>query len=323
MKNTLNAQTKLLIGSAALLLAGAAQAETTFYGLVDLSVGKNEISTPDKRVDFHSGGDNGSSEGNSTTKLGVKGNTDVAPGLKANFQFETGGIGSDGKVNADGTFFNRQAWAGVSGNLGEVRFGKQDSVAFQTQAGFDFNGASNAATALGNSGVGPWLPNRQAKSLQYLAPTVGALKTQFGVQLAGDVPNAKNTYSLGATYTVGPLAVGVAGETKRTITGESFKSIAASYDLGIVKGMASYADGGDIANGGSGKGFGLGLTAPVAGYTVGLIYGDNSDTKVKAIEAFVNREVFKNTTVYFDFGNKWEPTKATKFAYALGAIYAF
>lgn len=320
MLASITRQPKLLLGTAALLLAGAAQAEMTIYGLVDLSYGKNEVvSGKGIKADFHSGGDDGSSQGNSTTKIGLKGTTEVAPGLKANFQFETGGITSKGEVNPGGAFFNRQAWAGLSGSFGEVRLGKQDSVVFQTQAAFDFNGAANAASAFGNSGIAAWLPGRQDRSLQYIAPVMGGLKVQVGAQPAGNVAGAKSTGSIGATYTLDKLSVGVAAESKRTATSKSFASVATSYDLGLAKVMASYADGGAPASGGSGKGFGVGAAAPVAGFTVGVNYGENSDTKVKAVEAFVNREVFKNTLVYLDVGR----VTGSLNVFALGAIYAF
>ena len=107
---------KSLVFAAVALLAGAAQAQVAVYGLIDMSYGKSVVSDNlGQKADFHSGGDNGSGEGNSTTRLGVKGSTDVGSGLKANFKLETGGITSDGEVQPGGAFFNRQAWAGLSG----------------------------------------------------------------------------------------------------------------------------------------------------------------------------------------------------------------
>ena len=121
---------KALIPAALLLsLAGAAHAELALYGLIDLSYGKNGY-VGDQKADFHSGGDDGSSQGNSTSRFGLKGSTDIGSGLKANFRLESNGITSDGDIGSP--FFGRQAWAGVSGGFGEVRLGRQDSVAFQT-----------------------------------------------------------------------------------------------------------------------------------------------------------------------------------------------
>jgi predicted porin len=72
----------------------------TIYGLLDASYGKSlRGDSAGEKADFHSGGDNGSGEGNSTSRVGIKGSTDVGSGLKANFKLETGGITSSGEVN--------------------------------------------------------------------------------------------------------------------------------------------------------------------------------------------------------------------------------
>jgi len=126
---------KLIPAAVLMTLVGAAQAQVTMYGLIDMSYGKNEM-VGETKEDIHSGGDagqHGGSQGNSTTKVGLKGSTDVGSGVKANFQLETGGVHSDGSIQ--GPFFGRQAWAGLSGSFGEVRVGLQDSVAFQTMIG--------------------------------------------------------------------------------------------------------------------------------------------------------------------------------------------
>ena len=57
---------KLIPAAALLALAGAAQAQVSIYGLVDLSYGKNET-LGDTKATLHSGGDDGSSQGNSAT----------------------------------------------------------------------------------------------------------------------------------------------------------------------------------------------------------------------------------------------------------------
>lgn len=316
---------KVLAVAAILGLAGAAQAQVTMYGLLDMSIGKNEYNG-DKSVQIHSGGDDGSFQGNSTTRVGLKGSTVVAPGIKANFNLETAGITGNGNVGGAGTaFFNRQAWAGISGSLGEVRIGKQDSVAFQTMIGFDFNGAANAASAQGAAGAGTFFGadgtpelggGRRARSLQYISNDMGGLKVQAGVEIKGDVPNAKDSFALGLTYTAGPLSVAYTGESSRKNGGSDFNAIAGSYDLGVAKIMLGYADGGSGA-----KGTTFGITAPVAGFNVGGIFSQNSDTKAFGSELFINKEIFKGTYAYFDYGNLDKPTSLN--AYALGVIFTF
>ena len=314
---------KLIPAAILLATAGAAQAQVTVYGLVDMSYGKNEV-VGDTKADFHSGGDSGSSQGNSTTRVGIKGSTDVAPGIKGNFNFETGGITSDGDVQPGGNFFNRQAWAGFSGSFGEVRLGRQDSVPFQMMAGYDLNGASNGVSALAYSGVAPFATDRQSRSLQYISPEMGGIKAQFGFVPEGNVAGAKATFSAAVNYTAGAFSTGVTAESKRTDGGEGFTAVAASYDFKVAKVMGSYSDGGwgSAAN----KGYGFGVSAPVAGFTVGMHYAKNNGAKTAegtATEFFVNREIYKNTYAYAEVGNLDPDAGTSANSYAVGVIYVF
>ena len=310
---------KLIPAAALLVVMGAAQAQVAVYGLIDASYGKNET-IGDTAATFHSGGDNSSSQGNSTSKFGIKGTADVGGGYKANFKLESGGITSDGAVN--GALFNRAAWLGFSGAFGEVRLGRQDNVPFQTLVGFDFNGASNAASAQMLSLATPWsLNGRQSRSLQYIAPAMGGLGVQAGYVPEDAAAGTKATYSLGATYTAGKLTLGAASESARTAAGTSFSGFAASYDFGVAKAEVGYA------NGGVGfTGYNVGVSAPVGGFTVGVTYAKNDDAVgASATEVYINREIFKNTYAYLDYATL-DKSNAAFFkgnTYALGVIYVF
>ena len=340
--------------TAAILLAsaGAAQAQLSIYGLIDASYGKSLLGDVflNEKADFHAGGDNGSSEGNSTTRVGIKGAVDVGSGMKANFRFETGGITSDGEVNPGGAFFNRQAWFGFSGGFGEVRLGRQDSVSFQTMIDYDFNGASNGVSALGYTLTGPWLPGRQSRSLQYISPSMGGVTAQIGIVPKGNRgPGAKSVFSGGLKYASGPLSAAVSVQTKDSSGGEDFVSAAGSYDFKVVKVMLGYANGGDfvptrLANGqptGTGQGISAGFVAPIGSVNVGVLAAQNSDDdlKLSGVELFVNSEIFKNTYVYAEVGN-WKTSRASNplpallgtdpalakrsgTGYAVGVIFAF
>lgn len=301
----------------ALGLVGAAQAQMTIYGLLDASYGKSIFSDSiGDKADFHSGGDNGSGEGNSTTRIGLKGSTDVGSGLKANFRLETNGITSSGDVPSP--FFARQAWVGVSGGFGEVRIGRQDSVAFQTMIGYDFNGASNGVSALGYAAVAPWLPGRQSRSLQYISPSLGGATLQLGFVPEGNVVGAKNTFSAAATYATGPLSVSATFESKRMEDSSNFASVAGSYDFGLAKVMLGYADGAEGV-----KGVSVGFVAPVGPVNIGALYGKNSDTKGAAYEVFVNAEVLKGTYAYAEIGKADAKTGVKGTGFAVGVIYTF
>lgn len=351
---------KVLIPAALLAIGGAAQAQMTIYGLIDMCYGKSIYSDlaadiypglPEQKADLHSGGDNGSSECNSTTRFGLKGSTEVTSGVKANFALESGGITSEGRVTYDrlaadyaelqgqpysaGPFFNRQAWAGLSGSYGEIRVGRQDSVPYQTMGDFDFNGQSNGSSAGGYAGVAPWLPGRQSRSIQYKSPDLSGFAVHVGLRPKGNSQDGdKDVFSISAKYAGGPFAAALATQTKNDSTSQNFTSVAGSYDFGMLKVMGSYADGGDIADGGTGKGYMLGVVAPVAGFNIGAHYANNTDdlADVQSWEFFVNREIFKNTYAYLE-GGTWDgkptaiglapgPDKSYS-SFAVGIIYVF
>jgi predicted porin len=314
---------KTLIASALIIgFAGAAQAQMSIYGLLDVSYGKSiAADAAGLKADFNSGGDNGSGEGNSTSRFGIKGSTDIGSGFKANFKLESNGITSDGDIPSP--TFARQAWLGISGSFGEVRLGRQDSVPFQVMAGYDFNGASNGISSGGYSGTGSWLRGRQSRSLQYISPAMGGVTVQAGFVPKGNVVGGKNTFSGAVTYAAGPLSVSASFETARVTDktdfhGERFMSLAGSYDFGVAKVMLGFADGGDTL-----KGVTTGFVAPVAGWNIGALMGKNSDTKGLAYELFVNKEVLKNTIVYAEFGKSDKKTGTDGTGYALGLIYVF
>jgi predicted porin len=319
-------KTKQLIPVVALLAAtGSAHAGLDFYGLVDLSYGKNE-NVNQKSAGFHSGGDDGGdgsgSQGNSTTRFGFKGDTDIGNGLKANFKFESAEIDHDLRVGkASKTVFARQAWAGVSGGFGEVRFGRQDSIPYQVMANYDFNAAANAASAFGNAGIAVWGRGRQTQSLQYLSPNMGGFTTQLGFAAKEEgVANAKSATSAALTYAAGKFSASISGETQRTETGKRFASVAGSYDFDVAKVMLGYSDG---FYGLNWRGPSLGVVAPVAGFNVGMNFGKNNETRNDATEFFINREVFKNTYAYLDYGQLDKRLAPSTRAYALGLIYVF
>lgn len=310
---------KLIPAAVMLAMGAAAHADVTLYGLIDMSYGKNEIAFPGQKDDFFSGGDNGSSQGNSTSRFGLKGSTDVGSGIKANFKLESAGITSSGSVGGAGTpFFNRQAWAGFSGSFGEVRLGKQDDVIFQTVIGYDLNGAANAAAAWGNAGTGILGVGRQDRSLQYISPKLAdSFTVHVGFQPKGNVAGAEDNFGAALNYAGGPLSVSVATQSKTTIGGESTSLVVGSYDFGMAKVSLGYADAGK-----NNKGASFGIVAPVAGFNVGFQVSKNDVTGgTTATEFFVNKEIFKSTYAYFDYGNVDKPQ--SRDAYAVGVIYVF
>ena len=309
---------KLIPAATLMALAGAAQAQVTIYGLVDVGLAittADDIAKTNPSVKFG---------GNSTTRVGLKGSTDLGSGVKGNFQLETSGIDIDGKLGGgNDVLFGRQAWVGASGAFGEIRAGRQDSVGFQTMIGFDLNGASNTASASGAAGIdgGLLFSALGTRSVQYIAPTMAGLKIHAGYQSADTsvpktVAGGKASAGLGLTFTSGGLAVAATMTTKNMTGGNDVSAMAASYDFGVFKAAANYSG----SNGS--KGSMLGFVAPVGGVNVGVQSARNSSTRATGTEFFVNKELLKNTTAYADILSK-KSSGVSSNAYAIGVIYVF
>jgi predicted porin len=292
--------------------------------LIDVSYGANKVevnggSTAHDAIHFGTG-----SQGNSTTRIGFKGASDVGSGMKVNFQLE-GGIARDGgKVG-----FDRQMWAGVSGGFGEIRAGRQDSVLFQSLAGFDDNGAAND-TFVGNYNGVPIAGRFTTQLAQYISPSFSGLTVRAGFTPEGnfkDNTSAATTLAtkdnqavvaLAANYAAGPVSAALAYESKGNSSGKDLVVVAGSYDLGVVKLNAIYADGGKDA-----KGYKYGFSAPVAGASLGAAYSENADTKESGLEFFANKEVLKNTYAYVDIGTFKPKTGGDKQIYSVGMMFVF
>lgn len=310
---------KLIPAAALLALAGTAQAQVTIYGLVDVGVVQTTDDYTNRKDPSLKFG------GNSTTRVGMKGSTDLGSSIKGNFQLETSGIDIDGKLGAgNDVLFGRQAWVGASGAFGEIRAGRQDSVGFQTMIGFDLNGASNTASASGAAGIdgGLLFSALGTRSVQYIAPAIGGFKVHAGYQsadtsLAETVAGGKASGGLGLTFTMGNFAVAATKTTKNMKGGSEVSAVAASYDFGVFK-MAVNASGTKAS-----KGNMVGFVAPVGGVNVGVQLANNTSTGATGTEFFVNKEILKNTTAYADFLRKKTGAGVSSNAYAIGVIYVF
>ena len=325
-------------------LAGAAQAQVTVYGLIDVSYGTNKAvadggTNAYDAIHFGTG-----VQGNSTSKIGFKGTTDLGGGIKANFQLEGGIARDDGnvtdpitktvtKVGNNGKIgFDRQRWAGLSGGFGEIRAGVQDSVLFQSLAGFDDNGAAND-TFTGNFNNVPFAGRFTTQLAQYISPNMGGLTVRAGFTPEGNfkdntsaattaaTQNNKASFALAANYAAGPVSAALAYEAKGNSDGKDLLVAGASYDLGAIKLNAVYADGGQNA-----KGYKVGFSVPVAGATVGVAYSQNADTKNSGTEFFANKAVFKNTYAYLDAGTFHQDSgvgSGDKQIYSVGMMFVF
>ena len=289
---------KTLIAIAAIAAMGAASAQVTLYGKMDAGVSS---STTDGAVNQGAVFGSGNYEG---SRIGVKGSSDIAGGVKGMFQVE-GGLGA-----TDGSFsnFNRVANLGLSGGFGTVQVGRMwtpydnafnDALEYN---GFSAMGKAFYGGAHGDNGMDGSGGSKNA--FQYTTPAMGGLNA---VVMYGSDANATTTTSatnymgLGVNYADGPLSVNLATEKVKTglhnVAGETPAGLglastagsytnawilAASYNLGVATVFAA-AEGAtaDGFTAGSAKdaGSAFGVSIPLnKATTVGLGYATETTT---------------------------------------------
>lgn len=198
---------------AAAMLAGFAgvanaQSSVTLYGIVDVGVAGTDRKYEKSTTGLESGIQSGS-------RWGLRGTEDLGNGLRANFVLESGFNVANGKGSSDG-LFNRQAWLGLGGNWGEVRFGRQVTVSsdffeFTDPFGTGFGQAGANQSFNGNS------TNRSSNTVAYISPSYSGFKLGVGYSFNYDGGTASTRdsaqlWSVGGVYENGPLAVGVTYE---------------------------------------------------------------------------------------------------------------
>lgn len=332
----------------------SAQSSVTLYGQIDLSIGKSSAgawglnNAEGYGTQATSSMNPAPKDGyNSTTLFGFKGSEDLGGGARANFDMQTGGL--DFSTGGTAVYFGREAWAGLSGGFGEIRLGRSSSIATKTTAAFDLNGisGSSAMVAAGISPVVWYGSSRRSAQIQYATPNLGGFTGRLGYTMKGNASTdpttipasttAKARTSLAANFAQGPFALGFVAETASTANSTTLRTATAlvgSYDAGVVKVIAGIDKSPKIGNTGdnffaggavmTGKGYNLGLRAPIGQANIGGHVAKNQDTGARAIELFANYALSKRTRLYTDFvkttgENAANPVAAT--ATAGGASY--
>lgn len=312
-----------------------AQSSVTIYGTLDVGYGKLKGG----KLGLQNGETYGlvnapltAKDGfNSTSVIGFRGVEDLGGGLQAKFNLQTGGFDLGG--GSTPLAFSRESNVALAGGFGEVQLGRSSSIAAKAMGGFDLNGTS-ASSALANAGVSAvtWYgSSRRSDQLQYTSPTMGGVTARLGVTLKGDaaangnltaaqIADNKDRVTAAVSFANGPLAIAAVVETKNSASAnrDAF-AIGASYDLGVAKIAAAYNQrenkaavatgynqfaaipGSGYAAGQGGKGYSLGVVAPVGALNIGAQFANNTDSKVKATELFANYALSKRTRVYVDY----------------------
>jgi len=285
MKKTLLI-TSMIMGGVFGAAAASAASNVTLYGVVDMSVVADNVSssvagadTPTK-VQMKSGFRNGS-------RWGIKGVEDLGSGAKVGFVLEQGFNADTGNASSKDRAFHRESQLFVAGDFGKVGFGRFGSLASGTGSYSMLGG-----WALGTSYTTGSFNNfdgtlRINNGIVYVSPNFGGVTLSAMYSNGTDVDDTNkwsennHYYGLGATYKNGNLALDLIFEAqdhkydKSLLDGEAKKlmktmyqiDFGASYDFGAVTPMFAYRYQ-TQDNVGQAHTFGLSAKAPVAGGTV-------------------------------------------------------
>lgn len=215
------------------------------YGLVDAYAGSMRRSDQPARTTVLN------SNGMTTSYWGVAGTEDLGGGLKARFALESFFQADTGVAGRNPTdpFFSRNAWAGLSGDFGQVSAGRQTNPLFVASGAFNpFGGSLQFSPVM----LHTWQPayNRAVlgdsvwnNTVQYVSPTVAGMKANvvygFG-EVAGD--SGVNNINVTLNYAGGPLAAALSVQRAEsgagfdaTINRQTAVLAAASYDFGSTQ----------------------------------------------------------------------------------------
>jgi predicted porin len=301
--------------------AACAQSSVTLYGVVDLAVtrARGSISSTTQLA---------SSE-NLTSRLGFRGREDLGGGMYAGFDLEAQinadtGAGAPTNTNnqasgtaaGQGLTFNRLSVVKLGGAFGELRLGRDFTAHYPNRVDVDpfqnqgiTSSQAQAGSIAGITGV------RASNTINYVTPsTLGGfyavLNYYFGENPSGTATSKDGTgQSIRVGYRAGPWLAAVAtGRTNYATTATAgdvtSTNIALAYDFGVVRLMGGYYhDKVDRTVPLTGKGYVVGLTAPVGAGQVRVAYsryGTNAvgePTSAKVALGYVHN-LSKRTAVY-------------------------
>ncbi|MCA3160062.1 MAG: porin [Burkholderiales bacterium] len=293
-------------------MSGAAFAQVapnniTLYGIVDAGLQNQRVTGTNVDSASVSGLNSGIQSGN---RWGLRGSEDLGGGLRANFNLESGFTLDNGTSAQGSRLFGRASWVGLSGGFGEVRLGRQTifssafvvGIADPFGVGFGLAGYQGTVPNLGiaaSSAPGGGVPGivgtgnfnlgsqaagtqRNDNTLMYLSPNIngfqGGVYYTFGEVATPRTPSTAkaNWVGAGVTYTQGPLALGLAYDTRDSSTNatnsrdDKWLNLAASYNFGVATVRFGYYDeDASLSNNGQAdadrSGWILGATVPLGG----------------------------------------------------------
>lgn len=215
------------VASAGILNAAYAQSSVTLYGVIDNGI-EYQNAGAGAVVRAVSGG-------LFASRYGLKGSEDIGGGLHINFQLEQGFSGVTGAASNSAEAFSRQAWVGMSGGFGEVRFGLQNTPQYIfMNPELDPMAVMSLGSPMNNFNS---LTVRVNNAISYFTPTVYGLSAQFMVAMRDATTKPTNGlqfYNAAVRYVNGPFRAAAGYEQAANAAGTSIlKIFSAGTSVGV------------------------------------------------------------------------------------------
>ena len=319
---------KTLVALAALAAVGAVSAQSvTLYGKIDTSLVFTDtagVSTTSLNAGSLSG-----------SRWGMTGTEDLGGGLRAVFTLEGGMDTSTAEVGQSTAgmnpkIFGRQAFVGVSGNLGTLTVGRQYTP---TDKVFGIDAAGAAGVAGGGAMYATFCSNyanidskcvgRQDNSINYSLPAMGGVvgNVMMGLdESSTTIQQAQKLVGVHVGYSAGPLALTFASDTITATNAAKSDTgwlVGGNYDLGAAKLSLIFAGGTSTADTVD-SGWALGAGIPMGATTIAVAYareaskasGASAEAVTTAWGGNVIYNLSKRTNVYASYTNKEDTSAA-------------
>ncbi|NVK36450.1 MAG: porin [Gammaproteobacteria bacterium] len=267
----------LIAVAVSMALAATAQAESQFYGKMNVAVGYDDTAEKGGVESYAS-------------RLGVKGSEDLG-GSKVIYQVEY-----ETDIDGDGTVLKqRDSFVGIQySGLGTVKMGTMDTPLKKAQGKFDlFNDVFDMKAVISGD-------NRLGNTLNYTTDKMSGLQVSASVIFAED--GTSDGYSASATFSQDALYAAVAYDTKVGSNNSIVRAVG-TYNMGDLAfgAIVNQVDGDDVAAADDELAYGVNASMKMGANTakVQVEAGDQKSTGAQQVSFGVDHKLAKATKAYF------------------------
>jgi predicted porin len=275
---------KTLIALAALGVVGAASAQVTVSGGIDLAI---------QNIKGAAGGVTMTGGRNITNNVTFSAKEDLGGGMSAGGMYSISPTGDSGAAGQDPVFGGNGQYVNLAGGFGDIKMGywlKPTFAATQTaNSTKGVTGFTARAGQVDSDGV------YQANQVLYTSPSISGLTFQYSYAPSEAAATAAET-GLMLGYSAGALSVNYA--MNDTAAAGQLSLLSGSYDMGAAKIFATMTsrDTGSTTN--------LGVTIPFGAVTVWADNTQNKITNITTTQLGAKYALSKRTTVYGAYGTQ-------------------